>query len=688
MPAGDDMGIVSDDEGIDVEEVKSESGFGTVIVVDNLPKVPDAKFEKLCTVVRKIYGQIGVVRENGLHVPKGADGVTKGFAFIEFHNPVEAAAAIEQTNGYKLDKAHVFKVSKFDDFSKYDAVPDVYKAPEPKPYVARENTASYMLDDRGRDQFAIRFGDETEVHWNDAQVKEPVEVYKRSFWTESYVQWSPRGNYLATVHRQGVALWGGPGFARFAKFSHGGVQFIEFSPCERYLASGSTHDPANAREQAQVVVNFFDVRSGAKLRSFQGPISDFVTGAQRGLTWPVFKWAGASDAGAFFARMGKNAVSVYEAPEMGLVDKKSIKLEGVLDFCWSPADPILSVYQPEQGGGNQPARIALIELPSKKEVRSKNLFSVSGVRMFWQQSGDYFAVKVDRLTKTKKSTYSGFELFRLREPNCPMEVLELPDKTQKIVAFAWEPKGHRFAVIHGDGARPDVSFYTMIDEGSAVNKVKLIGTIKNKTANCLFWSPKGKVIVLAGLKTMNGQFEFFNVDEMETMASAEHFMATDVEWDPTGRYVTTAVTSVHQMENGFNVWTFNGKLLYKHQRERFYQFLWRPRAPSLLSEEKEAEILKNLKSYSKRFDELDESIRNAQDSHLAAEKQEVTDAWNAWLARKRSRVEADDYVDEVRKIMRQRYPDWTEGGAADVVETQVEVEEIISVVEEPLSMAR
>ena len=94
-------------------------------------------------------------------------------------------------------------------------------------------------------------------------------MYKRSFWTESYVQWSPRGNYMTTVHRQGVALWGGPGFARFAKFSHNGVQFIEFSPCERYLASGSTHDPANAREQAQVVVNFFDVRSGAKLRSFQ-----------------------------------------------------------------------------------------------------------------------------------------------------------------------------------------------------------------------------------------------------------------------------------------------------------------------------------------------------------------------------------------------------------------------------------
>ena len=45
--------------------------------------------------------------------------------------------------------------------------------------------------------------------------------------------------------------------------------------------------------------------------------------------------------------------------------------------------------------------------------------------------------------------------------------------------------------------------------------------------------------MLAGFKALNGQLEFFNVDEMETMATAEHFMATDVEWDPTGRVRAT-----------------------------------------------------------------------------------------------------------------------------------------------------
>ena len=43
------------------------------------------------------------------------------------------------------------------------------------------------------------------------------------------------------------------------------------------------------------------------------------------------------------------------------------------------------------------------------------------------------------------------------------------------------------------------------------------------------------------------QLEFLNVDEMETMATGEHFMATDIEWDPTGRYIATSVTHVHQV---------------------------------------------------------------------------------------------------------------------------------------------
>jgi translation initiation factor 3 subunit B len=48
------------------------------------------------------------------------------------------------------------------------------------------------------------------------------------------VTWSPQGTYLATFHKQGIALWGGDEFSRIGKFGHQGVQMIDFSPCERF----------------------------------------------------------------------------------------------------------------------------------------------------------------------------------------------------------------------------------------------------------------------------------------------------------------------------------------------------------------------------------------------------------------------------------------------------------------------
>ena len=50
-----------------------------------------------------------------------------------------------------------------------------------------------------------------------------LQVYSRTFWTESFVQWSPHGSFLATLHRQGVAIWGGSSFARIHRYSHPGV---------------------------------------------------------------------------------------------------------------------------------------------------------------------------------------------------------------------------------------------------------------------------------------------------------------------------------------------------------------------------------------------------------------------------------------------------------------------------------
>lgn len=58
--------------------------------------------------------------------------------------------------------------------------------------------------------------------------------------------------------------------------------------------------------------------------------------------------------------------------------------------------------------------------------------------MYWQNSGDFLAVQVVRHSKTKKSVYTDFELFRMREKDIPIDHMELKEP---VIEFAWEPKG-------------------------------------------------------------------------------------------------------------------------------------------------------------------------------------------------------------------------------------------------------
>jgi uncharacterized protein with WD repeat len=75
---------------------------------------------------------------------------------------------------------------------------------------------------------------------------------------------------------------------------------------------------------------------------------------------------------------------------MRLLDNNSIKITGVRDFEWAPSkipgekkagveeQHMMCYWMPEQG--NSPAKVALMNIPSKEVVRTKNLFNVSDVR--------------------------------------------------------------------------------------------------------------------------------------------------------------------------------------------------------------------------------------------------------------------------------------------------------------------
>merc|ERR1711957_702430 len=119
-------------------------------------------------------------------------------------------------------------------------------------------------------------------------------------------------------------------------------------------------------------------------------------------------------------------------------------------------------------------------------------------RFFWHPSGEYLCVQVDRHSKSKKTIYTNFEPFRVTAKDVPVEVLEFKDQ---VHAFAWEPNGCRFVVLHGEPPRIDVSFYTMGAEADKKVGVPLqcekITTLEKKGVNEVRWSPRGNSLVLA-----------------------------------------------------------------------------------------------------------------------------------------------------------------------------------------------
>lgn len=65
---------------------------------------------------------------------------------------------------------------------------------------------------------------------------------------------------------------------------------------------------------------------------------------------------------------------------------------------------------------------------------------------------------------------------------------------------------------------------------------------EQKSANTLFWSPTGQYIVAAALRSSTYTLEFIDTFDFSVLNTQEHFKLTDVEWDPTGRYVATVVS--------------------------------------------------------------------------------------------------------------------------------------------------
>ncbi|KAI5286515.1 Translation initiation factor 3 subunit b, partial [Ascosphaera acerosa] len=599
------------------------------------------------------------------------------------------------------------------------------------PFAEKEHLRSWLGDYNARDQFAIYRGDSVSVAWNGKK-EEPEPAVERDHWTQLFVQWSPLGTYLASMHPQGVQLWGGASFSKQKQFPHPFAQLIDFSPQESYLTTWSSkpvslegappNTPLSLEEEGKNFI-VWDIATGKVLRSFNEleaePAAASADGAppppKKKVSWPAFKYSADEK---YVARLHPGqSIAVYECPRMNLLDKSAIKIDGVVDFEWAPGSPrrggvrpntyeaLFAFWTPEIG--SNPARVGLMSVPTKEIVRTRNLFNVSDVRLHWQSEGTYLCVKVDRHSKSRKFLATNLEIFRVREKGVPVEVIDAIKDT--VINFAWEPKGDRFALITtpevpagGAAVAPKTAVSFFCPEktkhgGHPVGTFKLIRTLGGKTCNSLYWSPKGRFVVVATVRSTTAYaMEFYDLDfegekaddekdlaaNLQFIRATEHYGVTDIEWDPTGRYVVSSASVwTHAMENGWNIYTFAGELLAEHPTDKFKQLLWRPRPPTMLSKEEQKKVRRSLRDYAREFEEEDRFAVDIANTAIVEKRKRVLAEWTAWMRREKEMLAEEKAELALDDTPADTPADVAEHAGEDAVVEEI-VEEIIEETEE------
>merc|ERR1719223_2196096 len=562
---------------------------------------------------------------------------------IRYNTQQDAEHAVTVLDGLSLDKAHNFKVLSLDAFDAAVRRKDQFVPTTSISWFSRKDFRDWLNDKKSREQFMIRYHDQTEVWHHDMVAGTPELVYggarekaQGKIWCDWVTEWSPRGSYLATYHKQGIALWAGETFLRVARAEHEGVKFMQFSPTEDFLL---TWNGTHASENDENAVLIHRVQTGEVVFKRRTPVVAPLGNKVNDGQFPHFLW---SNDGQFFAECNESQVILRDTKTFDYLrtpdgKKRGLKFENLDTMQWSPKDNVLAVWTLEKN--NNPARLVLVEVPSFNEITSRSRTQVEA-EMHWQNNGDFLCLCVTKLSKTGKKIGTNLELFRMRERGVPVDVVEIKDTVR---GFFWENGGNRFALITTDenGHKPKLQIWVLNKEKCEVAaSLDLPGTSFTK----LVWAPDGHYFVIAAIG--HGDLLFSSVhpetQKIEILHKEEHFMVNFVQYSPCLRYVITAVCAdmrdtgmgfKYSQESGMRIWTFQGRNVFTQQKEKLYGTCWRPRPPTLLSAEKSKNIRKNIKQFSKKYDALDDQAKDKARNEFKRDREERLGAFNAIMDR-------------------------------------------------------
>lgn len=257
-------------------------------------------------------------------------------------------------------------------------------------------------------------------------------------------------------------------------------------------------------------------------------------------------------------------------------------VKGISKFALSPKAVVSDVdsmlvmtYVPEIKG--TPGYLALHRIQECSQgttpapLARKSFFRANSVRFLWNCHGTaVLIIAAADVDATNQSYYGEQKLFYFSSDGSKDMAVQMP-KDGPIHDVQWSPRGDYFVTVAGFMPAKSTLF-----TDSCVPKFDL----GSGPYSLVRWNPFGRFFALAGFGNLPGDLVFYDKKadaKCKLMGSTRASNGVSLQWSPCGRYVLTATTAPRlRVDNGFQIFKYNGTLINQKQYPTLYEALWKP----------------------------------------------------------------------------------------------------------------
>ena len=334
------------------------------------------------------------------------------------------------------------------------------------------------------------------------------------------------------------------------------VAAVDFSPSGNYLTIIQKPTVGNENLKIYDISNNNDIKLVFCLHSTTHPKSE----------WPQISYS-KNDELFFFHN--KNSIEIYDK-EKNLIGK----LENIIAY------EIAEYINDKEEKENLLLVGKNIQINEKKKVCYFSVYNIKDLskpmkeieisltdRMKLRISPDnkYILVNAINDNTSNKSYYGQSNLYYYNLQTMKFTKFNLPEGP--IHDFCWLPNGENFIIVAGH-LPSKTSFY---DKNGNYIKEIVIGKFNN-----IKISPDSRILALCGFGSLNGDVEYYNLENYELIGKSNFFCCVNFEWSEDSKYILGAVLSTRvKVDNEYRILKYNGEeVIVDKDIGEIYDCIW------------------------------------------------------------------------------------------------------------------